>query len=598
MRCRFLRRGRAMFFVCVFVVMTIVNLSMFPRHVRRHYKQQDYNTYIGMATGFLRWMSGTEHHVFGAVIRPIWGNYEPRAYGLTSGHGENGRAVKIEPWEKDAVERSIITYSFNQYSSDKIGLDRTIPDLRKEECKHWHYPHQLPNASVIISFHNEGWSTLLRTIRSVINRTPSILIQEIILVDDASTMVHLQLSTEVIKPEYRHLVKLFRNDKRKGVIASRVLGARKARGQTIVFLDSHCEVGLNWLPPLLTVVKANRTTVAVPILDIIDSINLMMYPQSQGALARGMFDWSLDYKRVGGLPENEAKVRRYETEPYRSPVLAGGVLAIDKEYFFAIGAFDPGLEMWGGENYELSFKVWMCGGSLVWVPCSRVGHMYRVNGRPPYSFPKGTLQSYRDKNYARVAEVWMDGYKQYFYATKSYLHSSTLQLGDLRKEKEFRATQKCKKFRWFIENIASDLLKHFPLPPLPLQSGEIRTYNSLCMDTRGVQPGIGGGRVGVYKCHGQGGNQFFHLTTKGDLRVNDYCLCKAQTFIILCSCDDDDDVIRDWTIDPSRHMISHQHYKLCLTRKFDAVILANCVDTNRDQTWTFVEHAKKKSLRV
>ncbi|XP_078000822.1 N-acetylgalactosaminyltransferase 7-like [Glandiceps talaboti] len=528
----------------------------------------------------------------GAVFRKSMGNYEPAPGPSTrSGPGEYGSPVGFHKNVQTEVEVSMKEYSFNQYISDTVSVDREINDLREPECKHWHYPIDLPKASVILVFHNEGWSTLLRTVHSIVNRTPAQLLQEVILVDDGSDKDHLKekIKDYIQTPPLQGKVKLIRTDGRVGLISARVIGAKEASGRILVWLDAHCEVGYNWLPPLITPIAQNRTTVVCPIVDVIDNMDFRLYPQGDGKLARGAFDWEFNYKRIP-ITDEEISRRSRQTKPYRSPVMAGGLFAMEKDYFFEMGGYDPGLQMWGGENYEISFKIWMCGGQLLWVPCSRVGHIYRIYGRPPYTFPNGTLGMYKQRNYLRVANVWMDDYKENYYA-KNPRMLSKIDYGDISAQLHFRKDNKCNSFQWFLENIAYDVIKWYPPPPVNQYWGEIRPFDSKssCLDTLGSRGE--GSNMGLADCHNYGGNQLFRLTSWHDLRVNDMCVSgkNAKPLLYKCNGKNKAKITKDWHFNEVTKQLFVVSTKQCLDYRGTTVVLTRCDSSKGTQQWDFVE---------
>ena len=101
-------------------------------------------------------------------------------------HGEGGRGVTMRPEQEAIMKQKFKENQFNILASDMISLNRSLQDIRQADCKTKEYPALMPTTSIVIVFHNEAWSTLLRTVWSVINRSPRSLLKEILLVDDAS----------------------------------------------------------------------------------------------------------------------------------------------------------------------------------------------------------------------------------------------------------------------------------------------------------------------------------------------------------------------------------------------------------------------------
>lgn len=60
--------------------------------------------------------------------------------------------------------------------------------------------------------------------------------------------------------------------------------------------------------------------------------------------------------------------------------------------------------------FFLLLQVWQCGGRIEILPCSRIGHLERYH--KPYALD---LSAVLKRNALRVAEIWMDEYKDMVY---------------------------------------------------------------------------------------------------------------------------------------------------------------------------------------
>ncbi|XP_072435463.1 polypeptide N-acetylgalactosaminyltransferase 13 isoform X1 [Chiloscyllium punctatum] len=427
------------------------------------------------------------------------------------GPGEMGKAVLIPKEDQEKMRDLFKINQFNLMASDMIAFNRTLPDVRLEGCKTKVYQDNLPDTSVVIVFHNEAWSTLLRTIHSVIIRSPKRLLTEIILVDDDSERDFLKKPLENYMKNLQVPVKIIRMEKRSGLIRARLRGAAASKGQVITFLDAHCECTVGWLEPLLARIKESRNAVVCPIIDVISDDTFEYMAGSD--MTYGGFNWKLNF-RWYPVPQREMDRRKGDrTISVRTPTMAGGLFSIDRDYFEEIGTYDAGMDIWGGENLEMSFRIWQCGGSLEIITCSHVGHVFRK--ATPYTFPGGTGHII-NKNNRRLAEVWMDDFKDFFYIISPGVVK--VDYGDVSARKGLRERLKCKSFSWYLENIYPDS----QIPRRYYLLGEIRNVaTNQCLDNMGRKENE---KVGIFNCHGMGGNQVFSYTAEKEIRTDDLCL--------------------------------------------------------------------------
>lgn len=451
-----------------------------------------------------------------------------------SGWGEGGKGVQLTS-EKDKEKAAEVFKqgAYNVYISDRISPNRTLHSVVAKECNDIKYNiEELPNVSVIIIFTNEIFSALVRTVWSVINRTPKKLLKEIILVDDFSDKEYLkQTLNDYINiywntlPKYEDpsghnldLVRIIHLPKRLGLIKARLEGARVAQGDVLLFLDSHCEATDLWLEPLVQRIKENNRVFICPVIDIINDKTLEYNAVDPYFFQLGGFDWTGHFTWIN---RRESDAQREPTKATKSPTMAGGLFAVDRKYFFEVGSYDQDMQIWGGENLELSFRVWQCGGRVEIHPCSHVGHIFR--DFHPYSF--NGLDSH-GFNTLRTVKVWMDDYSKYFFMSRPDLLK--MSAGDLSPRTKLRTSLNCSSFKWYLDNVYDK--RKFIYDEEVIAYGWAKNKQSdLCIDVLNKHE-TNGETAGLYTCEQMvhplnvTTNQLFSYTTKKEIRREEGCL--------------------------------------------------------------------------
>ncbi|XP_014475304.1 PREDICTED: polypeptide N-acetylgalactosaminyltransferase 1-like [Dinoponera quadriceps] len=508
--------------------------------------------------------------------------FDPRPF-----EGKNGEPVVIHPKDFYKMQQFYQINRFNLMASDRIPLNRSLPDVRKKKCiSRYANLGKLPKTSIIIVFHNEAWSTLLRTVHSVVNRSPRELLEEIILVDDNSEREFLKNPLDEYVKKLSVPTKVVRSNERIGLIKARLLGANDAKGEVLTFLDAHCECTVGWLEPLLEAVGKNATRIISPVIDIIND-DTFSYTRSF-ELHWGAFNWDLHFRWLT-LNGRLLKERRESiVEPFRTPAMAGGLFSMNRDYFFQLGSYDDQMRIWGGENLELSFRAWQCGGSIEIAPCSHVGHLFRKSS--PYTFPGG-VGDILYGNLARVASVWMDEWAEFYF--KFNPEAARLRYKQqIRSRLALREKLQCKSFEWYLENVWPE---HF-FPMDDRFFGRImHTATEKCL----MRPTVKGsyaqpsGHAVLHSCIPRLVLSQMFVMTKSGVIMTDESVCldaperdmqqkMPKVKIMACSGRDR----QKWQYDKQTKVLLHVPSGMCLqvTTDDDTPVIAACTK-NVDQQW-------------
>ena len=497
------------------------------------------------------------------------------------------------PYKKDKEVELHESYRFNKYLSDRLPLNRDVEDTRPDTCKLQKYPKNMGKVSVVLISYNEAVSVVFRTIYSAINRSPAHLLHEFILYDDGSVWEESVGPMEVEAKRVKEVpVHFIRNATRGGLMRARTYAAEYATGDILVYLDSHCEVLPGWLEPLIEPIYKDPTAVTCPVIETIQWETMELHSGRGPMGSIGSFNILMNYNWYP-IPAKEQERRKrehkqfWDISPIRSPAMAGGLFAINREYFHHLGEYDTQMNVWGGENTEISVRIWTCGGSLLFTPCSKVGHVFRHGY--PYDFQGDHFDTVLF-NYKRVAKVWFDDDEEFYYKLRPMARDRDV--GSVSERKKLRSALQCKPYQWFVDNIAPNLVSERQLA----HYGQMKSVHKpgFCVDNMGNENKGADLSVGNYPCHPADSaidNQFVMLTKSGIFRTIDRCLTvNSRGVVAMSHCFDFHQPSFTWKYNNIDKTLVHTNSGRCLdfgsTELAPELSVVTCNGKDR-QKWTF-----------
>jgi GT2 family glycosyltransferase len=213
-----------------------------------------------------------------------------------------------------------------------------------------------PTVSVVIITRNEG-SELEATVTNVLQTLPSDR-REVIVVDDGSTDDSTAFLAKVPEVTVLHSTGL-------GVAGARNFGAESATGDVILFADAHVRAPAGCYELMCDVLRDASVGSVAP------GVYSMKTPERVG--------FGLD---VTGPNLHTTWRRKAGAQPQAVPVLPGCFLAMRRDVYRRTGGYDPVMRQLGGNDAELSCRLWLLGYRQLVVPEFAVAHLFRE--LPPY----------------------------------------------------------------------------------------------------------------------------------------------------------------------------------------------------------------------